>query len=129
MDDLVQWLRAQLDEDERIARHAAAGPWARHVGYISGGPEHRVRVAQQAQAWNADHIVSHDPARVLAGIDAKRQLLDEFTQTGSQPDTPEWRASPNWKGEFGYLQGLARAVHILASAYADRPGYREDWRP
>ena len=28
MDDLVQWLRAQLDEDERIAQGAPVGPWS-----------------------------------------------------------------------------------------------------
>ena len=28
MDDLVHWLGAQLDEDERIARAATEGPWS-----------------------------------------------------------------------------------------------------
>jgi hypothetical protein len=27
MDELVVWLRAQLDEDERITRAATPGPW------------------------------------------------------------------------------------------------------
>jgi hypothetical protein len=34
MDDLVAWLRAQLDEDERVARAADEGPWV--VGTTSG---------------------------------------------------------------------------------------------
>lgn len=32
MDDLVRWLGAQLDEDERIARAATPGPWRHHPG-------------------------------------------------------------------------------------------------
>ncbi|MGW2940001.1 DUF6221 family protein [Streptomyces sp. NPDC001156] len=28
MDDLIQWLRVQLDEDVRIARAATEGPWS-----------------------------------------------------------------------------------------------------
>jgi hypothetical protein len=128
VDDLVEWLRAQLDEDERIARAAGGTWWAPPdlVGQVhdSGG----VNIEAKLRSF-ATHIAEHDPARVLREIDAKRRLVDEFAQVGSQPDTPDRRASPRWKGDFGYLQGLARAVHLLASAYADRPGYRDDWRP
>lgn len=141
--ELVQWLTTQMDEDEQIARAAcwddhsdvwtARPPQASYerctvVDYLDDGV---VAVTPE----NADddgvgqHIARHDPARVLREIEAKRQLLEEFSQTGAVPDTPERRASPSWKGDFGYLQGLARAVYLLALPYADRPGYREEWRP
>jgi hypothetical protein len=46
IDELVGWLRLQLDEDERVARAATSGPWwdspvmaapGHHT--IRGGPE------------------------------------------------------------------------------------------
>jgi hypothetical protein len=72
---------------------------------------------------------SDTAVRLLREVEAKRRLLDEFSRTGAVPDTPERRASPTWKGDFGYLHGLARAVHLLAEVYDSRPGYREEWRP
>lgn len=90
MSELVAWLRAQLDEDERLARAATrsggggedddgvwspaeAGPWgeARVEGigitiYDEGGhtPE------------QAGHIARHDPARVLREVEAKRRIME-----------------------------------------------------
>jgi hypothetical protein len=38
--DLVQWLTAQLDEDERIAKAATPGPWVDQGGYVTDvGPK------------------------------------------------------------------------------------------
>lgn len=53
MDDLATWLRAQLDEDERVAQAEAehAHEWF------------------EGDGWG-------DPARVLREVAAKRQLLD-----------------------------------------------------
>lgn len=119
MEDLVQFLRARLDEDEQTLREANTSP-----EMVTGIPN------SYAQAPVALHIARFaDPARVLREVDAKRQLVYEFEQTGSEPDTPEHRASPHWQGDFGYLQGLARAVHLLALPYVDHPDYREEWRP
>jgi hypothetical protein len=62
----------------------------------------------------AGHIVRWDPARVLAEIDAKRRVVEN-----------QQRHAP---GQSGY--GAATfAVRCLALPYADRPGYREEWRP
>lgn len=58
--DLVTWLRAQLDEDERVAR-----AWL-----PLGNPTEADR----------DHIARHDPIRVLAEVDAKRRILDAITR-------------------------------------------------
>jgi hypothetical protein len=47
-------------------------------------------------------------------VDAKRRILDEAAKY--QP------------GDCGY--GVAaHATKLLALAYADRPGYRKEWRP
>ncbi|THA82739.1 DUF6221 family protein [Streptomyces sp. A0592] len=88
MDDLVQFLRARLDEDEQAARAATGGPWVlddeRHAEQILTADESVVVVG--GSRWSGEapvfettadglHIARHDPARVLAEVDAKRRIL------------------------------------------------------
>ncbi|MER5653411.1 DUF6221 family protein [Streptomyces sp. NPDC002131] len=122
MDELVQWLGGMLDEDEQIAQLASSGPWNRQVGQITGGPDGRVIITQQAQAWNADHIAAHDPARVLREVEAKRDALAHFERIRQHTR----------QGDEAYVLAegaVSKQIQIMATAYADRPGYREDWRP
>lgn len=151
--DLVQWLGAQLDEDERIARgatwHPDAGAWVAEQSeygskfkpqprwFILDSMDDGVITDVDAQASEpegvARHIVRHDPARVLREIDAKRQLLAEHT-----PGTPKGRpgmerhclsctTAQSWDEAAG--QSYCRTLRLLALPYADRPGYREELRP
>jgi hypothetical protein len=135
VDDLVQFLRDRLDETAAKARAAAeelGADWYYDDGFVLARREgDQVVTGSQdfLERERGEHIALHDPARVLAEVEAKRRLVDEFAQTGSVPDTPERRASPHWRGDFGYLQGLARAVHLLALPYADHPDYRDERRP
>ncbi|WP_329472709.1 DUF6221 family protein [Streptomyces sp. NBC_01723] len=129
MSDLVQWLREQLDEDERIAREAPPGPW-----YIGGAVDPTkpcqvntfpdLRLVADGLNWLvAEHIAVHNPARVLREIDAKRQVIARYEQ-----------AHQLWEGGAGngadaMRAGLLYCLQAHASVYADRPGYREAWRP
>lgn len=150
MIDLITWLRAQLDEDERIAQAASAGgrwryapgdsvgawtlydehwriaslttydtksydyaarmPAVRHPGYIDADA-------------NGRHIARHDPASVLSDIAAKRAILDTYEEARTYYDGPG-RSAP-----AGEVHGLWTALQHLASAYADRVGYQEGWKP
>jgi hypothetical protein len=116
---LVQFLHAQLDEDERIAREAPPGPW-----YIGGAVDPTkpcqvntfpdLRLVADGLNWLvAEHIAAHNPARVLREIDAKRRIVDRY----------------EWLREHGDTGGTAWVLPLLALPYADRPGYREEWRP
>ena len=67
MDDLVQWLRAQLDEDERIARAADA-----QLSNVFT----RIGMFDPEMAADERHIMEHRPARVLREIDAKRRIIE-----------------------------------------------------
>jgi hypothetical protein len=85
------------------------------------------------------HAARHDPARVLREIDAKRKLLvlhrsvtrTDFTSPTGEPAGPlevchECDANttdPDWP------DSPCRTLRYLARPYADRPGYREEWRP
>ncbi|CBG71888.1 hypothetical protein SCAB_48371 [Streptomyces scabiei 87.22] len=121
MDDMVQWLGQQLDEDERIARVATPGPWEQSgigeygwaVSFSRPGAGVEVEDSDQGRA-DADFIAAHDPARVLCEIDAKRRIIaayENYDREAPELDVPE------------------SVLRLLALPYADRPGYREEWRP
>lgn len=62
---------------------------------------------------------------MLREIDAKRQVLDWHQQRAaidSRGDDPD---------DYENVEGstLEAVVQILALPYADRLGYRDDWRP
>ncbi|MDG4749324.1 DUF6221 family protein [Micromonospora sp. WMMD718] len=147
MDDLVTWLREQLDEDERAARKAAAvcgcHPPATRWLFSEESTDGRILVVDDphpdprrrlARRWNrtfdglfmAEHIARHDPARVLAEVDAKRRILDfleydrvDVSQAAGPPITVP-----------GQRPAIAHPVLcMLALPYAGRPGYRDEWRP
>ena len=71
----------------------------------------------------AGHIVRWDPARVLAEIDAKRRILAECERMLLRD---RLRPGDYWDG---CRDALRSTVIALALPYADRPGYREEWRP
>ncbi|MFF7485615.1 DUF6221 family protein [Streptomyces luteogriseus] len=151
MDELVGWLRAQLDEDERVARAAAdelegpelGGEWRYDGQYVETARE-RTMVAVGSQDLMepgcGEHIARHDPARVLREIDAKRQLLDDYETTarirdeaaarikaaGDHPDPKDLDTWDRAQREAAIFEG---PVKLAASPSSDRPGYREEWRP
>lgn len=131
MDDLAQWLGKQLDEEEQIARAASddeqhGDTWEPLM--YGESPEEQTAWGQlpfeeDPTPWVCvRHAARHDPARVLREIDAKRQILARYV---------ELRAASKEQGLIGdvteeYQDFLLR---VLALPYADRPGYREEWRP
>jgi uncharacterized protein DUF6221 len=121
--DLLQWLRAQLDEDERIARGADPGPWGssslgRHdqAAIRTGAPTSLIQFDGSRAAANGLHVARHDPARVLREIDAKRRMLDECERAVDYDSR-------------GMLSMAEDFLRLLAIPFADRPGFREEWRP
>lgn len=122
--DLVAFLRARLDEDERAALNAPPGPW--HYdrkrfavtcdGYPVASWRHEGKLTDGSPLLDrtGEYMERFDPARVLAEVDAKRQMIDECAVTISQ----------------GLSVGLAETMlAMLALPYADHPAYREEWRP
>jgi hypothetical protein len=133
VDDLVAWLRAQLDDDERVAREAgvsASGSrWhvADRGAVIVRDDDGMVVVFDEGSPSReeAEHIARWDPARVLAEVDAKRRILDEIVPLIDEMDgriESEWGLRMEPIGESDAL------VKLLALPYADQPGYRPEWR-
>ncbi|MGW2083424.1 DUF6221 family protein [Streptomyces sp. NPDC001939] len=129
MDGLVQWLREQLDEDERIARAATPGPWhIRHDGVVGDDGEHWPVAYTDSYRASEDclHVAEHDPARVLREIDAKRHILARACEALNDAGSPDYlMRGPACMS----LVELEPIVKTLATVYADRCGYREEWRP
>jgi hypothetical protein len=141
VDDLVQWLWAALDEDERIARRA--GDSFRQIGetgvIVATEGDRAEECASANWTGVAEHIVRHDPARVLRELEAKRRVLARHRAAPVPPGN-------EWIGEYPYCAAHAYRVadgtvvypvelkdcpelRDLAAPYSDRPGYREEWRP
>lgn len=144
--DLVAFLRAQLDEDERAARAAALYPGKRWRPGSDGrtvfdddgaeliadmyGPETRPR---------AEHIARHDPARVLAEVAAKRELLDEHRavqeytdQMGGSPLDPDrmvCAACGDQGRDDNAVTPPCRTVRLLALPYDGHPDYQSALGP
>jgi Family of unknown function (DUF6221) len=139
---LVAFLLARVDEDERAARAAPPGPWlgtdAEDVGAWSVyDPEWRIAVAKvydhdqplggkrgpgyiDPEAVTA-HIARHNPARVMAEVEAKRQQIDHYERVAAHAAQ---RLEYNLAEETCYV-----ALRCVALAYADHPDYDETWRP
>jgi hypothetical protein len=133
MDELVQWLRAQLDEDERTARAATLGPWVQSgIGDYGwtvdfGRPGAGVETTDTEQGLaDADFIAAHNPARVLREIEAKRQVFRMTEQATEQAESRDYLVNGPAKMMLVCLKPI---LLRLATIYADRPGYREEWRP
>jgi hypothetical protein len=158
MDDLVRWLRTQLDADEETARAAARqrghGEWraeadAREIVEVVGRSEpgddsypYTPVVLQPDDDETAAHVAAWDPARVLREIDAKRRLLEEHSLTVEKVDAAPYDSftgerRPDEHSVTCTVCGWASddpssaclTVRLLALPYADRPGYREEWAP
>ncbi|MFJ2676419.1 DUF6221 family protein [Streptomyces sp. NPDC087525] len=113
MNDLVEFLRARLDEDEQAACRVKSS-WRQigGTGVIVASDGGRAEECANGN-WTgvAEHIVRHDPARVLVEVEAQRALID-----GHAADS-HW--CPMGDGLF----------KVLALPYADHPDYRPEWRP
>lgn len=146
MTDLVAFLRARLDIDAQVAREATAADWrnastSRHYEDVAG-PSEAVFTAlpdtgltvvartgargDRAAMVNAEHIARHDPARVLAEVDAKRRIIAEHR--GSGVTCPRCSLGAE-DGQVVYWRDPCATLRLLALPYADHPEYRPEWAP
>lgn len=123
MDDLVQFLRARLDEDEQAARRA--GDSFRQIGetgvIVATEGDRAEECASANWAGIAEHIVRHDPARVLAEVEAKRELLADYERFVAE--------RRRMMGGWDSYPEPSPVLTAFATVYADHPDYRPEWRP
>jgi hypothetical protein len=140
-EELIAFLEARLDEDERMARAATPGPWRHDPGkhhHVMGTPLFQEAVfagppgadaicvagtgeSDDPQSMrDAEHIARHDPARVLREVDAKRQLVDRWEELEAQ--SRRERLIGDVTEEYRTLVAL-----VLAATYSDHPDFRPEW--
>ena len=119
--ELIERIRAVLDEDEQVAREAArqdGESWqTSDMGdWLTSGEHGHVMIGEEYGPGRRaiDHIARHDPARVLRQIAAHRKLLD-FYQEADQ-----WY-NANRTAPAGEITGLVRAIEFLAEALGITP--------
>lgn len=153
-DDLVQFLRARLDEDESVARDAAmyaaaalasaaaqhgvrqppydGATWANDYDHLfvvqdRPGQPRKVQIADCGSAafTLTPHLARHDPARVLAEVEAKRRIVNELVPRMND-------MSDAMDGEWGVGAGpeeyeSEQLLRLFALPYANHPDYRAEW--
>lgn len=144
MDDLVEFLRARLEEDEAIARKAceyAEASWKldEELGetVLWWPPEPRVAEMERQKGlpvvsdqWRgqtigsriAPHVARHDPARVLREVTAKRAIVDDLA------NEIHWGARSSLDYQDA-VDAFKRMLKRLALPYVDHRDYRKEWRP
>ncbi|MFB8035885.1 DUF6221 family protein [Streptomyces sp. NPDC056004] len=130
MDDLVQFLRDRLDEDETLAQNN--GQWSTSWQDLTTDGELRDdanagTVAYIPHVATRTHIARHDPARVLAQVTAVRGVLTEYDESAQAAATGN-RALTRGTANMT-LAALKPVLAHLATAYAHHPDYQADWSP
>lgn len=139
MNDLIEFLRARLDEDAAVVRaltvphewHTGPGDdpeWTSEELVCMWPPEFHTPY-EQDKHWRglpvsgpelAAHVARHDPARVLREVEAKRQILEAH---GGDLG-PQVMFCPHCEHDTP-----CPTVRLLAAVYADHPDYRPEWAP
>lgn len=118
MNELVDFLRARLDED--AARQQGSFEQWHHMDCCSL-PEY---------SFTCDCGV---PARALAEVEAKRQLVGMFECSIAAGHVPEGSHDGRDPDEAERDEAVAAtaeaALCLLALPYAGHPDYREEWKP
>jgi hypothetical protein len=140
MDNRTTWFRAQLDDDERVALEATGDSWQPHERYPrgvyaisrTGNPALVAEVRRcgpdVSEQQIKDHITRWNPKRAVDEVDAKRRILERHAPVddGLHYVHCKWCSTP----QCGVYQPWPCPDLLDAAApYADRPGYREEWRP
>ena len=137
MDDLLTWLRAHLDKDERVARMLLAE--SQQVRLTLEEPRNLGRYMPGWTLWPDVEQMAHDR---LAEVEAKRRILDahpfEHGIVGGVCGTchGEGRIEVLWDGDNETTERVdtemvwpCPTVRLLALSLAARTGYKEEWRP
>ena len=109
MGDLVEFLLARVEEDEGVARRTDAdgGAWFDDLAWLDSALDPGGLDPETPRRAISEHVARHSPDRVLAECEAKRRIIDLYTETMEWP--------------------LHLAVGALAQPYRDHPDWREEW--
>lgn len=120
MDDLtaLAFAAARLDEDEAAAKAVKNRNWAMAV---IPGPELAADVRE--------HIIRHDPARVLREVEAGRRILARHSPAGGMAGPCCTWCSDDTDSVSLNVPWPCPDVLDLLSRWAGHPDFRPEWKP
>lgn len=134
--DIVEFLTARLDEDQAVARWSGrgrvawltyrAGPTQKLVSAIAVSVDGGTWIANGEEVPDPDSVrVVYDPARVLAEVKAKRELVGLYVAAkvaleASDGTILAGAAKLN-------LRAYGNALRALATAYDRHADYKQAW--
>ncbi|MFC3986475.1 DUF6221 family protein [Streptosporangium jomthongense] len=150
--DLIAFIRARLDEDEELASTASPAPWSANAEHDEVLAADGITVAdgfalsgRQLRA-TVNHIVRHDPARVLADVEADRKLLARYAEAVKEQEEAlaafrvardEWESSSeeyadaykDWSAALLREGAFLTVIKDRVARFPDHPDYRPEWKP
>lgn len=149
--DLASFLLDCIAEDEMTASRAGGELWMADEGAVRAADDGAVVVVEptrhnQQFLDDAAHIARWDPARVLAECEARRRIVElhkavQHTDRAlgiidvtvcclchGVMDAPDDDGDDDWSYPLVQMLFPCATLRAVALPYADRPGYREEWR-
>ncbi|MER5894832.1 DUF6221 family protein [Streptomyces sp. NPDC001876] len=126
-DDLVEFLRARLDEVAELAARCAGddcGQWTAHGDSV----DFCQMDLSGIHPTIAQHVAFHDPAHVLRDVEAKRRVLARHVLSPATGD-PELPWDNRDDCQYDGDDWPCPDILDLALPYADHPDHPEQWRP
>lgn len=136
MTDFAAFLLARIAEDQAAATEAAHGESGR---WATGG-DASTRAVEDADAYpviydegspsyaQAAHIARHDPARVLADCEAKRQVIESYRHHAGRYAEEQYLGGVHTSLR-NIRDSLFWVMLRLAVTYGGHADYRDEWRP
>ena len=145
--ELVDFLRARLDESEAAARGASPGPWWLVQNHFEGDNVVQIRsaateadsvhgqwtlvarlfatpdtaVTRVRMAGDSVHLLGQDPQHVLADVAAKRAVVDECAAVVDADAAADVTRRER--------RHATRVLLALVTAYRHHGQFREEWLP
>lgn len=122
MNDLVTFMRDRINEDEQVARATLwdnSGNSAEWKELFSATLEIGTETIVTSDRTVNQHMARWDPARVLAEVEAKRQIIDLYAGQAAKASESALHEDRTWT--------LKPVLAALATPYADHPDYNPTW--
>ncbi len=137
--DITGFLTACVKDDEDYALNACQfvgaewhEPFSGAVQFGGQDTNPECEMALTHDSGISRHMERHDPARVLREVAAKRRVLARHVpSTGEGPYDPYCLGCGEIDGYWPRSDSVNDCPELrdMASVYADRPGYKEEWKP
>lgn len=127
---LLEFIEARLTEDERVARRIeSAWRCIAGTGEIVASDGTNAEVCAEAH-WEGvgEHIVRHDPARVLRDVAALRSVVEDCRSAMDWADACAAEGNPA-SMHARHAGSLLGVLKTFAEVWRDHPDYDPTWSP